>query len=97
NKLEKKLKTAKSPFIEAFGALLFISYIQPFTDGNKRTARMLCNAILLSNNCYPLSYRSVDETYYKKAQIIFYEQYNIFYFKQIFKEQYNFSVGNYFI
>jgi Fic family protein len=97
NKLEKKLKTIKSPFVEAFATLLFISYIQPFTDGNKRTARMLSNAILLSNNCYPLSYRSVDETYYKKAQIIFYEQYNIFYFKQMFKEQYNFSVDNYFI
>jgi Fic family protein len=96
-KLEKKLKKTKSPFIKAFGTLLFISYIQPFADGNKRTARMLSNAILFSNNCYPLSYRSVDETYYKKAQILFYEQYNIFYFKQIFKEQYNFSLDNYFI
>lgn len=96
-KLEKKLKTLKSPFVKAFGTLLFVSYIQPFADGNKRTARMLSNAILLSNNCYPLSYRSVDEAYYKKAQILFYEQHNIFYFKEIFKEQYKFSVDNYFL
>lgn len=96
-KLEKKLKTTTSPFIKAFGTLLFISYIQPFADGNKRTARMLSNAILLSNNCYPLSYRSVDEAYYKKALLIFYEQHNVFYFKQIFKDQYSFSATNYFI
>lgn len=97
NKLEKKLKGTKSPFIKAFGSLLFISYIQPFADGNKRTARILSNAILLSNNCYPLSYRSVDEILYKKALIVFYEQYNIFYIKQIFKDQYNFSANNYFM
>jgi len=38
-----------------------ISYIQPFEDGNKRTARLLGNAILLANNYCPLSYRSIDE------------------------------------
>jgi len=96
-KLEKKLRSVRSPFVKALGILLFISYIQPFADGNKRTARMFSNAILLSNNCYPLSYRSVDESIYKKALILFYEQYNIYYFKSIFKEQYNFSMTNYFI
>ena len=65
-------------------------------DGNKRTARILSNAILLANSYYPLSYRSVDEIEYKKALIIFYEQFNIYYFKKIFLEQYQFSVDNYF-
>ena len=82
--------------IQAFSTLVFVSYIQPFVDGNKRTARILSNAILLANSYYPLSYRSVDEIEYKKALIIFYEQFNIYYFKKIFLEQYQFSVDNYF-
>ena len=46
-----------------------ISYIQPFEDGNKRTSRILGNAILLADDFCPLSYRSVDEIEYKKAII----------------------------
>jgi Fic family protein len=53
-----ELVNLKENFFEkAFLALLIISYIQAFEDGNKRTARMLTNAILLSNYSIPLSYR----------------------------------------
>lgn len=48
-----------------------ISYIQPYTDGNKRTSRMLTNAILLAYDLYPLSYRSVNEDQFKKAPFYF--------------------------
>ena len=68
-------------------AFLLISYIQPFEDGNKRTSRILGNAMLLAYGYCPLSYRSVDEIEYKKAVILFYEQNNIQYFKQLFLEQ----------
>ena len=94
--LKLNLKNVKSAFVKAFITLVFISYIQPFADGNKRTARMLSNAILISNNYYPLSYRNIDEIEYKKALIIFYEQFNIYYFKDIFLNQYKFSTKNYF-
>ena len=68
----------KSNFFEkAFIALLMISYIQGFEDGNKRTARMLTNAILLAHNSIPLSYRWVDIVASKKATILFYEQNNL--------------------
>lgn len=97
DKLSNKLSKVASPVVKAFSSLVFISYIQPFADGNKRTARLLSNGILLANDYYPLSYRSVDEVEYKKALIIFYEQHNIYYFKEIFKNQYQFSVKNYFI
>ena len=73
-----------------------ISYIQPFADGNKRTARMLTNALLLANDYYPLSYRSVDETYYKKALVLFYEQNSLYYLKQIILDQYKFALNTYF-
>ena len=96
NQLENNLQKIDPPIVQAFGTLVFISYIQPFADGNKKTARILSNAILLANSYYPLSYRSVDEIEYKKALIIFYEQFNIYYFKKLFLDQYKFSVDNYF-
>jgi Fic family protein len=73
-----------------------ISYLQPFEDGNKRTSRILSNAILLANNFCPLSYRSINEADYKKGIIIFYEQNNLRYFKELFVEQFKFAVDNYF-
>jgi fido (protein-threonine AMPylation protein) len=77
--------------------LAMISYLQPFSDGNKRTARMLSNAILLANGYYPLSYRSVDEVEFKKALIVFYEQNNLYHLKRIFLEQQKFAIDNYFL
>ncbi|HCC84391.1 MAG TPA: cell filamentation protein Fic [Candidatus Pacebacteria bacterium] len=77
--------------------LAMISYLQPFTDGNKRTSRMVSNAILLANGYFPLSYRSVDEVEYKKALILFYEQNNLFHLKRIFLEQQQFAITNYFL
>jgi Fic family protein len=74
-----------------------IAYIQPFEDGNKRTSRMVSNAILLAFGICPLSYRSIDEAEYKKAVILFYELNNISYFKQLFIEQFRFAVNNYFL
>jgi Fic family protein len=83
-------------FEKALAAVLLISYIQPFEDGNKRTARLAANAILMSENLCPLSYRSIDSSEYKKAILLFYELNNISAFKQIFIDQYEFAVNNYF-
>src|SRR3989339_278046 len=81
----------------AFIFLAMISYLQPFTDGNKRTSRMVSNAVLLANGYFPLSYRSVDEVEYKKALILFYEQNNLYHLKRIFLEQQRFAIENYFL
>jgi Fic family protein len=86
----------KNPFAKTLLALLLIAYIQPFVDGNKRTSRLVGNAILTAHGCPPLSYRSVDELEYKKAVLLFYEQNNLSYFKHLFLEQLEFSVENYF-
>ena len=83
-------------FEKALLALVLLSYIQPFADGNKRTARISSNAILMAWGYCPLSFRTVDSIYYKKAMLMFYEQNNITAFKQIFIEQYEFAVKNYF-
>ena len=74
-----------------------ISYIQAFVDGNKRTARITSNAILIANGYCPISFRTVDSIDYKKAMLMFYEQNNIAAFKKIFIEQFLFAMKTYFL
>lgn len=83
-------------FAKALFVLILISYIQAFADGNKRTARIISNAILMNNNYCPISFRTVDSIDYKKALLIFYEQNNISAFKKIFIDQFEFAVKTYF-
>lgn len=83
-------------FEKALLALVLISYIQPFMDGNKRTARIVSNALLMSENHCPLSFRTVDSIAYKKAMLLFYEQNNISAIKEIFIRQFEFAVNTYF-
>jgi len=83
-------------FEKALLVLMLISYIQPFEDGNKRTARIAGNAMLLENGHCPISFRTVDSVEYKKAMLIFYEQNNISCFKKIFLDQFEFAVSTYF-
>lgn len=83
-------------FEKAFLLLILLSYIQPFNDGNKRTARIVCNAALINSNYCPMSFRTIDSIEYKKAMLVFYEQNNISIFKQIFMEQFEFAVNTYF-
>lgn len=83
-------------FEKSLLALLLLSYIQPFADGNKRTARIVSNSILMANHHCPISFRTVDSLHYKKAMLLFYEQNNISAFKEIFINQFEFAVNTYF-
>ena len=83
-------------FEKALLMLVLLSYIQPFSDGNKRTARIISNAILIQNNYCPISFRTVDSIEYKKAMLLFYEQNNISAFKEIFINQFDFAFNTYF-
>jgi len=90
------INDTRGGYEKALIAILLISYIQPFEDGNKRTARMIGNALLIHHEACPLSYRSVDPIYYKEATLLFYEQNNLNAFKAVFMEQVQFAVKNYF-
>jgi Fic family protein len=83
-------------FEKALLLLVLISYIQPFADGNKRTARIVSNALLMQNKYCPISFRTIDSVEYKKAMLLFYEQNNISKFKEIFISQFEFAVNTYF-
>ena len=86
----------KNVFEKALLTLVLISYIQPFADGNKRTARIVSNAILIHNKYCPISFRTIDSVDYKKAMLLFYEQNNISQIKEIFITQFEFAVNSYF-
>ena len=92
----KLINQRQSVFEKALLALLLISYIQPFADGNKRTSRLVSNGILMAYGHCPLSFRTVDSIDYKKTMLVFYEQNNIVPFKEIFISQYKFAVEEYF-
>ena len=96
NELCELVNIRENVFERALLVLLMISYIQPFGDGNKRTARIVSNAILIKNNYCPISFRTVDSVEYKKAMLLFYEQNNISVFKKIFIDQFEFAVKTYF-
>jgi Fic family protein len=91
------INQTKNVFEKSVAAMLMLAYIQPFEDGNKRTSRLIGNALLLSHGACPLSFRSIDEGDYKKAMLLFYEQNNMRFFKQLFMEQYAFAVDHYFL
>jgi len=90
------INNKENRFEKAFLALVILSYIQPFMDGNKRTARIVCNAILMNNKCCPVSFRTIDSIDYKKAILLFYEQNNVTRIKEIFIDQFEFAVNTYF-
>lgn len=96
DKLIELLNSTESVLDKSLIANSMVSYIQPFSDGNKRTGRMLTNAILLAYDYFPLSYRSIDEDEFKKALILFYEQGSIFHLKRLFIEQLVFANDTYF-
>lgn len=95
-KVSAVINTTQGVWSKAFLSLLFIAYIQPFEDGNKRTSRLLANACLISHDVCPMSFRSIDEAEYKKAVILFYELHNASLLKKLFLEQWRFAVENYF-
>ena len=86
----------QEPYEKALLALLLVAYIQPFMDGNKRTSRLIANAILIAAKCCPLSFRTVDANDYRAALLLFYEQNNISAFKRMFLEQVEFALREYF-
>jgi Fic family protein len=91
----KAVRNVKSPYAKALVALVGISYIQPFEDGNKRTARLITNAILMAHGCAPLSYRNVDEVLYHESMLVFYEKNSLASIQEICMDQYIFSCDQY--
>ncbi|HUC95743.1 MAG TPA: Fic family protein [Candidatus Saccharimonadia bacterium] len=72
-KIIRAINEINDPLSKALSCLLLIAYLQPFGDGNKRTSRVLANAILESHNYPPLTLSGIEPTEYRRACISFYE------------------------
>jgi Fic family protein len=82
------INSIKDPLGKALAAILLISYLQPFADGNKRTARVLANAILENYNYPPITLASIEPTRYRRACIAFYEMTDIHPMMSIISDSY---------
>jgi len=90
------VNSISEPAEKALACLVLLPYLQPFADGNKRTSRLVANAVLLANGYPPLSYRSIDEQAYKGALILFYEQGTLANFRELYLKQLEESAETYF-
>lgn len=57
----------------AFFLLAHVPYLQPFIDGNKRTARLAANLPFIAKNLVPLSFADVPRDVFTKAYLALYE------------------------
>jgi len=76
SQLERIAKTAaliENPYEQSLFLLVHISYLQGFSDVNKRTARLCANIPLIKNNIVPLSFNDVKQEDYMSAIIAIYE------------------------
>ena len=65
------------PFEQSLFLLIHVSYLQCFSDVNKRTARLCSNISLIKNNFVPLLFNDVKRDDYSSALIAIYEQQEI--------------------
>ena len=71
--LLNKCEQIEDPFEQSFFALLHLSYLQAFEDGNKRTARIVANIPLLRADLCPVSFLGTPETAYINGILGVYE------------------------
>jgi len=71
--ISDKASKIKDPFEQSLFLLVHISYLQAFSDVNKRTARLCANIPLITKNLVPLSFNDVNRDEYAAALIAIYE------------------------
>ena len=68
-----KAKDIEDPFEQSFFTMVHLPYLQPFTDVNKRTARLGANIPLIKNRLCPLSFIDVPDRDYIEGNLGVYE------------------------
>lgn len=74
NKFLDKTEAIKDPFEKCFFSMVFIPYLQPFSDGNRRTSRLISNIPLIQNKLAPFSYSGLIKSEYDFGLLSFYER-----------------------
>lgn len=81
------INAQQNPFTKSLLALSLMPYLQTFEDGNKRTGRMLANAILISTVNRGFSLRKVEARDLALAYLAFYEFSSLSGLRKILQEQ----------
>ena len=69
-----KANAIQNPYEQAFFVMVFMAYIQPFQDGNKRTSRIAMNIPLVKNSLAPFSFSDIKGYDYIFGLLAFYER-----------------------
>lgn len=77
NHIIEKAALIENPYEQSIFLLAQLTYLQAFSDVNKRTARLCANIPLIKNNLVPLSFNDVEREDYVSAVIAIYELQNI--------------------
>lgn len=73
NILLDKANHIRDPFEQSFFMMVYLPYLQPFADINKRTSRLAANLPLFRANLCPLTFLDVPEQAYSRATLGVYE------------------------
>lgn len=68
-----KANRIEDPFEQSFFMMVYLPYLQPFADMNKRTSRLAANLPLFRANLCPLTFLDVPEQAYSRATLGVYE------------------------
>jgi Fic family protein len=55
----EKVPAVENPCEQAFATMVFIPYLQPFQDGNKRTLQLAMNIPLMKGSLAPFSFADI--------------------------------------
>lgn len=91
----EKANAITNPYEQAFFTMMFISYIQPFQDGNKRTSRIAMNIPLVRNALAPFSFSDIRGRDYTFGLLAFYERGNHHFLANAFTTAYQKSAVRY--
>ena len=83
------------PFEKAFFMLVHVPYLQPFSDINKRTSRLIANLPLFRANLCPLTFVDVPEAAYSRAILGVYELTRVELLRDVFVWAYERSTQEY--
>lgn len=70
----EKASAINNPYEQSFFTMVFIPYMQPFQDGNKRTSRIAMNIPLVKNELAPFSFSDIGKRDYIFGLLAFYER-----------------------
>lgn len=83
------------PFEQSFFLLVHLPYLQPFVDGNERTARLAANLPLIRDNLRPLTFVDVPERAFVDAVLAVYERRRVELLRDVYVWAYERSCARY--